>query len=396
MSAVQLKDNVYYVGVQDPGLKVFDIIMDTAFGTTYNAYLVTGEKSALIETVHDKSVEEYINNINEIRDVKDIEYVICNHTEPDHSGSLVKLLDLNPNIQVIGTTAAVRNLKEITNRTFNEHVVKDGDVLDLGGGVELRFVIAPNLHWPDTMMTYMPATKTLFSCDVLGAHYCGNGVTDKDIGNKEDYEKAFQQYYDAIVSPFGAFVQSGLKKLNGLDIDMVCNSHGPVLTELIGEGIEKYNRWSMPQKHDKKTAAVFYVSAYGYTKKMADTLCKTLNTQGIQTEIYNIIEHNIGDLWIKMNHSDIILFGTPTINRNALEPVWEMLAGIDMINARGKVFAVFGSYGWSGEGCPLVEQYLKALKLHVFESPLTTIFNPSEEKLKETADFAKRLAQSVQ
>lgn len=394
MSAVKIKENVYYVGVQDPNLKVFDIIMETEFGTTYNAYLVTGEKTALIETVHDKSVQQYIDNINEIVNVNNIDYVICNHTEPDHSGSLVKLLEINPKIEVIGTTAAIRNLKEITNSTFCERVVKDGESLDLGNGVVLKFIIAPNLHWPDTMMTYMESEKVLFSCDVLGAHYCGREITDAGIINKADYEKAFKQYYDAIVSPFGAFVQSGLKKLDGIEIEVVCNSHGPVLTSLIADGIKKYNEWSKPQVHEQKIGSIFYVSAYGYTQKMAQVINDTLNSEGIKTQLYNIIEHDIVNLRHIMNTSDVVLFGTPTINRNALEPVWEILAGIDMINAKSKMFGVFGSYGWSGEGCPLVEQYLKALKLHTFETPLTTVFNPSDTKLQETAEYAKRLAES--
>ena len=150
----KITENIYYVGVKDPDLKTFDIIMDTEFGSTYNSYIVKGEKVALIETAHDKFQDEYIKNIEEVVDIKDIDYVILNHTEPDHSGSLAKILEINPDITVIGTIAALKNLKEITNMTFKEHLAKDGEELNLGD-FSLKFIIAPNLHWPDTMMTYM-------------------------------------------------------------------------------------------------------------------------------------------------------------------------------------------------------------------------------------------------
>ena len=173
---LELKNNIFYVGVKDPTLRTFDIFMETEYGTTYNAYLVKGEKTALIETAHEKLLDSYISNIEEIMPVSEIDYLICNHTEPDHSGSVRKILELNPDIEVVGSIAAIRNLKEITNMTFKEHIAKDGAELDLGDGKVLKFCIVPNLHWPDTMVTYLESEKTLFSCDVFGAHYCEDAV----------------------------------------------------------------------------------------------------------------------------------------------------------------------------------------------------------------------------
>ena len=164
--------------------------------------------------------------------VSEIDYLICNHTEPDHSGSVKKILELNPDIEVVGSIAAIRNLKEITNMTFKEHIAKDGAELDLGDGKVLKFCIVPNLHWPDTMVTYLESEKTLFSCDVFGAHYCEDAVVDEDIIYYDKYEKAMKVYYDCIVSPFNAFVVKALEKLSALDIEMVCNSHGPVLKKI--------------------------------------------------------------------------------------------------------------------------------------------------------------------
>ncbi len=390
---MKLTDHVYYVGVKDPGLKVFDIIMDTEFGTTYNAYLVKGEKTALIETAHDKLSENYIKNVEEIQDISKIDYVILNHTEPDHSGSLIKILEKNPDIQVVGTIAALKNLKAITNRTFREVLAKDGESLDLGNGIVLQFIIAPNLHWPDTMMTYLAAEKILFSCDVLGSHYCFDGLTDEEVTNKADYERAFKVYYDCIVSPFKPFVLKGLEKIGGLDIQMVCTSHGPVLKKFIAENVQKYQEWSTPHPNTQKIAAIYYVSAYGYTKKIADAMAVGLKKCGIDVRSYDIIQCGWEEMQETLHHADGILFGSPTINRNALKPVWDVISCIDVITMKDIPIGIFGSYGWSGEACGLLEQHLKALRLNVFETPQKVLFNPSEEDLENAKQYAKRFAE---
>ena len=222
---IELKNDIFYVGVKDPTLRVFDIIMETEYGTTYNAYLVRGEKTALIETAHEKLTDSYIENIEEIMPVSEIDYLICNHTEPDHSGSVKKILELNPDIEVIGSIAAIKNLKEITNMTFKETVAKEGAQLDLGAGKVLTFYMVPNLHWPDTMVTYIERDKVLFSCDIFGAHYCEEAVTDEELIHYDRYTSAMKFYYDCIVSPFKPFVLRALDKLSGLDSDMVCSSH---------------------------------------------------------------------------------------------------------------------------------------------------------------------------
>lgn len=391
---IKLTDKIFYVGVKDPNLKVFDIIMDTEFGTTYNSYIVKGEKTALIETAHNKLCDEFIKNIEEVTPIKEIDYIICNHTEPDHSGSLEKILSINPDITVIGTIAALKNLKNITNRTFNELLAKDGEVLDLGGTL-LKFIIAPNLHWPDTMMTYCESEKALFSCDVLGAHYCFDGVVDTEIKNKADYEKAMRHYYDCIVAPFNPFVQSGLKKIAGLNIEIVCNSHGPVLREFIGEGIEKYNEWSTPHINSPKKAAVFYVSAYGYTKKLAECAYNTLLEKGLDAKIYDLVEADGDEVNSALHSSDIVMLGTPTINRNALKPIWDIVTSVDVVAKKDACFAVFGSYGWSGEGAILINSTLKNLRLKTTDEPFRVVFNPSEDdlaKMKEfTTDFLSNL-----
>lgn len=392
---LELKNDIFYVGVKDPTMRTFDIFMETEYGTTYNAYLVKGEKTALIETAHEKLLDSYIANIEEIMPVSEIDYLICNHTEPDHSGSVRKILELNPNIEVVGSVAAIRNLKEITNMTFKEHIAKDGAELDLGNGKNLKFYIVPNLHWPDTMVTYIESDKTLFSCDVFGAHYCEDAVTDEDIIYYDKYEKAMKHYYDCIVSPFNAFVVKALEKLSSLDIEMVCNSHGPVLKKYISEAVKKYSLWSAPQVSEKKRVNIFYASAYGYTKKMAKTIEKTLNSCGLEVGLYDVAEYSESELTAALNSSDAIAFGTPTINRNAVKPVWDVISSIDLVNMKNTPCFVFGSYGWGGEGIQLVHNHLDLLKLKTFEKPFGCIFNPSDEQIEELEDYVKRFAEEI-
>lgn len=393
---IELKNNIYYVGVKDPTLRTFDIFMQTEYGTTYNAYLVKGEKTALIETAHEKLLDAYIENIEEIMPVSEIDYLVCNHTEPDHSGSVKKILELNPDIEVVGSIAAIRNLKEITNMTFKEHIAKEGGEIELGDGKVLKFSIVPNLHWPDTMVTYLESEKTLFSCDVFGAHYCEDAVIDEDILCYEKYEQALKHYYDCIVSPFNPFVQKALDKLAPLDIEMVCNSHGPVLKKYITQAVEKYQEWSMPVNADKKQVAVFYASAYGYTKKMADVIEKVLLSFDFDVKTFDVSQQNTEEQIKALNSADALVFGTPTINRNAVKPVWDVISSLDLVNMKNTPCFVFGSYGWGGEGIQLVHNHLELLKLKMYEKPFGTIFNPSDEKIAELEEYTKGFAEFIQ
>lgn len=375
----QLKNNLYYIGALNPNLRVFDIIMTTEFGTSYNSYLIKDEKTAIIETVHDKFSKIFFDSISEICDVSEIDYVILNHTEPDHSGSLVKLLEKNPEITVVGTVAAIKNLKNITNRDFNSLAVKAGDTLCLGSRT-LEFIPSPNIHWPDTMLTYIGNEKLLFSCDFLGSHYCEPTITDEWISSPEAYNKSFLSYYTAIMSPFKPFVLSALEKLKGLDIQMVCPSHGPVLMEGIEKAINNYKQWSLPSA-DEKLAPVFYVSAYGYTEMMAKALAKGLESKGYNAPCYDIIKCDMSLLTQQIHKANILLFGSPTINRDAVKPIWDLISTIDPVSNKGKSCFVFGSYGWSGEGCKNLVDRLQGIGLKVAGTE-RVVFKPTDDDIK--------------
>ena len=389
---LKLKDDIYYVGVQNPCLRIFDIIMETKYGTSYNSYLVKGEKWALVEAAHETYSREYLENIEEIVDVKEISYVILNHTEPDHTGSLGKLLDLNPDLEIIGTSAAIKNVGAMINRPFISRVVKDQETLDLGNGMVFHFIIAPNLHWPDSMFSYLESREVLFSCDFLGTHFCEPKVLDTYVKKLDKFRDEQKNYYDCIFSPFKPFVLSGLKKIEDLTFDMVCNSHGPILTEMIEETIENYRNWSEPEVRGKD-AAIFYVSAYGYTRQMAEVLEKALNENGIEAKSYDVIKYDMASLAEIMNRSGAVLFGSPTINRDALKPIWDLIAMTEAIGIKNKPAMVFGSYGWSGEGIKMLVNRLTDLKYKLLNDGIKVVFRPTQEDEAVLIQAAKELAE---
>ena len=265
MSAVKITEGIYSVGIQNPNMRVFDIVMKTDSGTTYNSYLVRGsEKTALIETCHEGFFEQYLENIHEVCPLEEIDYIIMNHNEPDHSGSLAKLLELMPNAKVLASQAGSMYIRNITNRSDLEvQKVKDGETLDLGNRM-LTFLFAPNLHWPDSMFTWVEDAKTLFTCDFLGCHYCEPYTFDYNIAYPKAYDAALELYYAAIFGPFGSFVRKGLEKIKALPTapEFVCTSHGPVLTKecRLPQVLACYEQWSAPVVNEVPLIPIFYCS----------------------------------------------------------------------------------------------------------------------------------------
>lgn len=398
MAAYKISDKIYSVGVQNPDLRVFDIVMATKYGTSYNSYIVKGNEVALIEASHADFEGVYEANIREVVDPAEIRYVILNHTEPDHSGALRDILKLCPNATVLATAVALNYLKNIVNEPFNSRPVKDGEVLDLGG-VTLNFTVSPLLHWPDSMFTYCPEEKTMFSCDVFGSHYSSEKMLDKDIDNVEGYKEAFKGYYDAIFGPFKTFVVAGMAKIAKYPFETVCPSHGPVLTKdgLLPYVLDSYRAWSKPVKNAVKTVPVFYCSAYGCTAKLAAAIVDGVKEviPDAACEAYDLIKNDMADMRAKINSCDACAIGSPTLNSDAVPPVWDLLAGVDAINSRKKPVAVFGSYGWSGEAVPNLIARVSGLKMAVVGEGFKVCFVPTAEDLAAAKEYGKQLASAL-
>jgi NADH oxidase (H2O-forming) len=394
MEAIELRDKVFWVGAKDPDLRVFDIIMRTEHGTTYNSYLIKGQKNILIETVKVRFSGEYLEKLDSILQGEKLDYLITNHTEPDHSGAIRNIITKYPDIQVIGTKPAYIYLKAMLNEDLNFKAVSDGEEMKLGDKT-FRFIVAPFLHWPDTMFTYCIEDNILFSGDFLGCHFCMEKglILNTDAS---DFLSAFKYYFEVIMGPFREHVLKALDKIKDLDIKMVCTSHGPVLVKDIDKYMELYREWSQPyiRKSDRKYVLIGYVSAYGYTQTIAGALYKRLSqNQSLDVDLIDLSEYELDALKDRIENADGILIGSPTFNQDALKPVWDALSVVCPINVRGRLAAAFGSFGWSGEAVKLIEDRMKGLKFKVVESGLRFNFTPSDMDLQVTEEFADKFAE---
>lgn len=399
MKSLELKKDIYWVGSLDPNLRIFDIIMETEFGTTYNSYIVKGsEKLAVFETVKAKFFNEYIEKLKGFCDPKKIDYIVVDHTEPDHAGSVEMLLDYAPNAKVVGSQAAIDFLKEIANKDFDYIVVSHGDTLNLGNKT-LKFVSAPFLHWPDSIYTYIPEDKLLVTCDSFGSHYSWDEVLFSKIPQEKmkDYESALLYYYTAIFGPFKPYVLQAIEKIKDFDIEMIATGHGPVLDKNPREIIEIYKKWSTETNPNaKKTVVMPYVSAYGYTEELAKTIADGISSQGdFDVKLYNLNIANYGglkqEIMNEIYFAEGILLGTSTINGDALPPIWDIATSLNPIVHGGKIVSAFGSYGWSGEGVPNIISRLEQLRMKVVDG-YAIKFKPSSNQIDNAYQFGKNFA----
>ena len=392
---MKIADNVYYVGVSNPTLRVFDIIMCTEYGTTYNSYLVKGaDKTALIDGAHKGFEANFQENVEAITDFANIDYMVVNHTEPDHSGAIRLVIEKNPDIVVYGTAACLKNLDNIVRLPFNRVAVKDGDTLELGGKT-LTFCVSPNIHWPDTMMTYLAEDKILFSCDFLGAHFAEPTMYVHKAYKKELYEKEFKVYYDAIMGPFAKFVIRALDRIKDLDIALVCPSHGPmIMGGDIQVAMDTYRKWATPEEKTDKTVAIYYVSAYGYTRQMCQYLAEKLEAKGLVVSAFDVIKTDAADIAAHLE-DDCLVFGSPTLNRAALKPVLDVISSIDAVGAAGRPYATLGCFGWSGEACGQLNERCASIKMRQVGESVRSQFTPTDEVWAALDTLADQIAETV-
>lgn len=398
MKTLKLMDNLYWNGVLDPELRVFDIIMNTEFGTTYNSYFLRGtEKTAVIETAKAKFWDDYKASVQELVGPGELDYIIVNHTEPDHAGSVKNLLELYPRAVVVGTSTAIDFLKEIINCDFNSMAVGDGDTLDLGRKT-LNFMVLPQLHWPDTMYTYLEENKVLFTCDSFGSHYSHEGILRSKVTDTEGYLRATKYYFDNIIGPFAVpFMADALDRIKDLDIRMICTGHGPVLDSHLDEIFELYHQWcARPEERERKLVVVPYVSSYGYTAQLAERIAAGVADAGpIDVHTYDMVTTEAGPVVAEMAKADGLLFGSPTILGEALKPIWDLTLSLFPPVHGGKHASAFGSYGWSGEAVPHLLDRLRQLHCKVEDEGFRVRLLPSDNQLLDAYEFGYRFGCSV-
>lgn len=396
----KITEDLFWVGALDPNLKIFDIIMETKFGTSYNSYLLRGSEGiALFETVKEKFFDEHLEKIRSVINLEDINYVVVNHTEPDHAGSVEKILEYAPNATVVGSNLAIKYLTEIINKPFKNKVVKDGETLSLGNKT-LKFISAPQLHWPDTMYTYVIEDETLITCDSFGAHYCDERVLKSAIedSKEDDYIEAYNYYFRMIMGPFKPFVLKALDKIKDLDLKFICPGHGLVLDN---NNIEKYmnlyKEWCQSVKRKKQSIVIPYVSAYGYTEEIAQEIKKGIESSNFYVDIlmYNLVTADMNEVLSEINQCSGLLLGSPTLLSDTLPQIWTILTSLNPVIHKGLSASCFGSYGWSGEALKNINERYKQLKLNVVSEPLGIIFKPSENNLKDAYNFGLDFAKKV-
>lgn len=397
MHTKKITDDFTWVGTLDPDLRIFDIVVKTEYGSTYNSYLLKAQGgNVLFEASKEKFYDEYVNTLSEICPLEEIDYLVVSHTEPDHTGTIEKMLEVNPNMTILSSMGASNFLKEIVNKDFNGRVVKDGEEISLGNKT-LKFIMAPNLHWPDTMFTYIPEEKIMVTCDAFGGHYCDEGITNDNIKDKEEYLGAVKFYFDSILAPFKKDVLAGYVKIKDLEIDIIANGHGPVIVEDSHEIIQLYKEMATEVNPNQKTTVIMpYVSAYGYTKLLADKIREGIEAAGdIEVKMHDMVAADFDEVMNELYYADGFLLGTPTMVGEALEPIWKITSNMTAKMYGGKVASAFGSYGWSGEGVPHIMGRLGQLKLKLYKDGIKFRFKPSDEEQKKAFEFGKGFGEAV-
>ncbi|MGI6168633.1 MAG: FprA family A-type flavoprotein [Christensenellales bacterium] len=393
-SAVKMKDGFYYVGVQDPGLRTFDVVMHTEYGTSYNSYLVRGEKVALVEAVKDGFQGEHLEKIRSVVQPEKIDYIVLNHTEPDHSGSVADLLEHCPYAKVVCSKVAAGLLEEICNREIDFIIAKDGDSIDLGGKT-LQFFSVPFLHWPDTMFTYVPEDQMLLSGDVFGCHFSSRQLFDDEVDSP--FEDAQQYYFDVIMSPFKSYVLDAVEKVWQLKVDMIAPAHGPVLRSGVRDIVDLYEGWAavVREINDPKRAFVGYVSCYGYTKELAEEIAKGCRAENLEVDLVDLSETDLYEALALLMQADVVAIGSPTVNRDVLPPVWDVLLGLSPYTCKGKKALSFGSFGWSGEAVRYVERRMKDCAMQTMPA-LSVKLKPREQDKDAGFEAGKALGRAVE
>lgn len=396
---LKVTKDVHWIGVLDYDIVTFDVVMETKYGTTYNSYFINAEKKAIVETTKEKFWDVYQKKITKVCKPEELSYIILNHTEPDHSGNMMNLLKLAPDAVVVGTGNAIRYLKELFEGDFKYQIVKDGDTLDLGNKT-IKFIGAPNLHWPDSMYSYLVEDKLLFSCDSFGAHYCHEEMfDDKLVDSVDDYYDSFDYYFNVILKPFSKFMLKAINKIADLDIDVICTGHGPMLRGDWKRAVNRSRKLSEQhlQLPEEKRVFIPYVSAYHKTGQIAEKIAEGITdaNSSIRVDLMDIEHTSIGDIDMYLTKCSALIVGSPTINQNILLPIYKLFAIISPLRDKGKLAGTFGSYGWSGEGKKMMPEFLKQLKLNVVDEGVFVKFSPSKVDLENAYQYGKTFAEKM-
>ena len=392
----KITDKVTWVGKVDWELTYFHGHEYSTFkGSSYNSYLIRDEKTVLIDTVWLPYDKEFVNNLKRETDLKQIDYIICNHSEVDHSGALEELMREIPDTPIYCTANGAKILKGHYHKDWNFVTVKTGDTLDIGSS-KLTFIEATMLHWPDSMMTYMSGDNILFSNDAFGQHYATESLFNDRADNCELFDQAIK-YYANILTPFSRFVTKKIEEVLSfnLPVNMICTSHGVIWKDNPVQIIEKYLEWADDYRENRIT--VIYDTMWESTRKMAEAMAKGISgaDPSVTVKVINASKEDKNDIITDIFRSKAILVGSPTINNNLSHAIGGLLEMVKGLKFKNKKAAAFGSYGWSGESVKLLNERLRSAGFELVNDGIRSLWVPDEDEEERLINFGRDFAEAL-
>lgn len=390
---VELSEKVYWLGFNDRRKHLFENQWPLEKGVTYNAYLIDDEKTALIDTAEAPFSGDLVGWIKELLGNKTLDYLVINHMEPDHSGSIKEVVDAYPNITLVGNRKTFPILEGFYGISKNIHEVAEGDTLKLGKH-ELQFFMIPMVHWPESMVTYDITDKILFSNDAFGSFGTLNGGVFDDEIDLTCFNEEIRRYYSNIVGKYGAQVQKALAKLSGVDIKVIAPSHGLIWRSKIPYILEKYNMWST---HDGEPGVVVvFGSMYGNTEKMADYIARFLIEAGVKSvRVYDAAKTHasyiINDIW---KYKGVIL-GSCAYNGGIFPPMAHLMSDLEHYGLRERFLGVFGSASWGGGGVRAINKFAENIRWEVIGEQVEVRCAPNETDIDRCKQIAESMASKL-
>jgi flavorubredoxin len=390
----EIAKGVYYVGVDDHHTKLFENLWEIPLGVSYNSYLIVDDKIALIETVKEPWTEEWLDNISEIIDPAEIDYLILNHMEPDHTGALPHIAKIAKNATMVYSPKASPMQKSFYDVGLQEKTVEDLEEISLGSKT-LKFVHAMFLHWPETMMTYLVEDKILFPCDAFGTYGALNGKIFDDEIDLRMVEQESRRYLSTIITSYLKFVQRGIEKVKdlGIEIDVIAPSHGPIYREDPMWIVNKYAEWSSPEL--EKTCCIVYGSMYGYTHRLAIKLKEELLSLGVNVKAHNVSYARTGDVLVDSMRAGVIVLGGPTYDAFPFPKLWTFMNEMEGKRFAQRPIGLFGTFGWGGGGVRKMKKWLEDQKFEILEPVIRVKARPTDEEEAELKKLAKTIAQKL-
>ena len=391
-----LKENIYWVGKIDWELAKFHgDEYSTHRGSSYNSYLIREEKTVLIDTVWAPFAKEFVDNLKDEIDLSEIDYIIANHAEVDHSGALPELMKEIPDTPIYCTANGVKSLKGHYHQDWDFRSVKTGDSLDIGNGKQLVFVEAPMLHWPDSMFTYLTGDAVLFSNDAFGQHYASEHLFN-DLVDQEELHSECKKYYANILTPFSKLVTKKIEEVLSLKlpVDMIATSHGVIWRDNPVQIVEQYLKWA--DDYQENQISLIYDTMWNGTRRLAEAITEGIHEADPQVDVklFNSANRDKNDIITEIFSSKGILLGSPTINKGILTSLASLIEEVKGLRFQGKRAAAFGTYGWSGESVPVLTERLKEAGFAVEDEGLKALWNPDDAALAEAREYGKAFALS--